>query len=119
MKETISLRMNKDLAEKLMKLSKRTDLSVSRHMRLALELYLRAEMWNAEIVEVAEWTESSDEEINFDLEHMKKAIEGPYRKIPSGLTREEFREWMMKDADESQSDIQAAIGGLTQTACEG
>ncbi len=36
-----------------------------------------------------------DEEVNFDLERMEKAIQGPYYRIPSGLTPEQLREWML------------------------
>lgn len=36
-----------------------------------------------------------DEEVNFDLERMEKAIQVPYYRIPSGLTPEQLREWML------------------------
>lgn len=36
----------------------------------------------------------AEPEINFDLERMKRAVEGPFRTMPKGLTREEFLEWM-------------------------
>lgn len=37
-------------------------------------------------------------EVNFDLARMKRAVEGPFRVMPTGLTREQFREWMLMDA---------------------
>lgn len=39
------------------------------------------------------------DEINFDLERMKKAVEGPFRAIPSGLTLEQLRQWMLQPAE--------------------
>lgn len=42
----------------------------------------------------------SREEVNFDLERMKKAIEGPFRTIPAGLTREQLRQWMLEGAEQ-------------------
>lgn len=35
------------------------------------------------------------EEVNFDLERMEKAIHGPFYRCPEGLSREEFRAWML------------------------
>lgn len=37
-------------------------------------------------------------EVNFDLERMKKAIEGPYITIPEGLTRKQIREFITGEA---------------------
>ena len=37
-------------------------------------------------------------EVNFDLERMKKAIEGPYITIPEGLTRKQIREFILGQA---------------------
>ncbi len=41
------------------------------------------------------------EEVNFHLERMQKAIHGPYYLIPSGLTREQLREWMLDPNNKS------------------
>ena len=38
---------------------------------------------------------SKDAPFNFDLERMKKAVEAPSYIVPSGLTAEELRDWMM------------------------
>ncbi|MBI8833852.1 hypothetical protein JEZ99_30160 [Pseudomonas aeruginosa] len=35
------------------------------------------------------------EEVNFDLERMERAIQGPFYRCPEGLSREEFRAWML------------------------
>lgn len=38
------------------------------------------------------------DEVNFDLARMKRAVAGHHRVMPSGLTREQFRQWMLDDA---------------------
>ena len=40
-----------------------------------------------------------DEGRFFDIAQMEKAIEGPSYEMPSGLSREEFRQWMQDCAD--------------------
>ena len=37
-------------------------------------------------------------EVNFDLARMKRAVAGPHRVMPSGLTCEQFIQWMLDDA---------------------
>ena len=39
-------------------------------------------------------------EVNFDLERMKKAIEGPFIQLPAGLTREQRRAWVKEKLKE-------------------
>lgn len=40
------------------------------------------------------------EQVNFDLERMKKAVEGPFIRLPSGLTREQRRTWVKEKLKE-------------------
>lgn len=39
-------------------------------------------------------------QFNFDLERMKKAVEGPSIELPKGLSREELRECLKKRVEE-------------------
>lgn len=38
-----------------------------------------------------------DNEVNFDLERMRAAVEGGYRVVPTGLTPEELDEWILQE----------------------
>lgn len=38
--------------------------------------------------------DSEHGEVNFDLDRMKRAVEGPFITVPEGLTREQFCDWM-------------------------
>lgn len=53
-----------------------------------------------------EMTQNENEEcqFNFDLERMKKAVEGPSIELPKGLNREELREYLKKRAEEIKND---------------
>lgn len=37
--------------------------------------------------------------VTFDLERMKKAVEGPFFTLPNGLSMEEFKEFIIKAAN--------------------
>lgn len=43
--------------------------------------------------------EDQDYQFNFDLDRMKKAVEGPSIEIPKVLSREELREYLKKRAE--------------------
>ena len=38
-----------------------------------------------------------DKPVNFDLERMKRAVEGPYITIPKGMKRDELRKWLSEE----------------------
>lgn len=43
-------------------------------------------------------------QFNFDLDRMKKAVEGPSIELPKGLSREELKEYLKKRAKEVKND---------------
>lgn len=43
----------------------------------------------------------------FDWERMKAALESPSHAVPHGITREEFRKFLQKVADEAKSQTQS------------
>lgn len=49
-------------------------------------------------------------EINFDLARMKRAVAGPFRTLPEGITRDQLREWMLSDAKAVAAAKQRAEG---------
>jgi hypothetical protein len=48
--------------------------------------------------------DTSEEEVNFDLVRMKKAVEEGQRFVmPEGMKRENFRDWMRENNDKCQT----------------
>lgn len=47
----------------------------------------------------------NEDEINFDLDRMKKAAEGPYITLPHGMRREELRQWLRDELKRRDQDI--------------
>lgn len=43
-------------------------------------------------------------EFNFDLERMKEALKGPFITLPSGMKREELREWLKLQAEKRKQE---------------
>ncbi|MNQ26051.1 hypothetical protein D3C85_392770 [compost metagenome] len=54
-----------------------------------------------------ESTESQQEHFNFNLERMKAAVEGPTIQLPSGLSREERRKFIMERIPDRDKSIEA------------
>lgn len=81
------------------KLKKRfEDMTKEKFSKILEEGKKRGEKWlekNRDIYEA--WMKEMDEEFNFDLERMKKAISGPSLTIPHNLTREQMR-WYICNA---------------------
>lgn len=46
----------------------------------------------------------SDVTVTFDLERMKKALEGPFHVIPAGLTANEINEFILSIANKDKED---------------
>jgi hypothetical protein len=47
---------------------------------------------------------ASEEEVNFDLLRMKRAVEEGQRFVmPEGMKRENFREWMLENKNKCQT----------------
>jgi hypothetical protein len=48
--------------------------------------------------------DSSADEVNFDMSRMKKAVEDERRFVlPEGMPREDFREWMLENANKCRT----------------